>query len=85
MICVIGLFIIINIELKDSAIFYILRKMSTIIYFIHMWIWTIYYTIIYHKPTSGLGCFLATTVCSVLISYVYTIHKQRNKIEKVKR
>ena len=68
----IGLFeLTLNLKLKDNIIYPLLRKMSTVIYFIHMYIWTAYYMIIYHTKTYGIDSFLVTLMIALLISFVY--------------
>ncbi len=68
----IGLFeVILMLKLKDNSIYPLLRKMSTVVYFIHMYIWTAYYMIVYHTKTYGIDSFLVTMLIALLISFVY--------------
>lgn len=63
--------LILEMNLKDNKIFPLLRKMSTIIYLIHMYIWAIYYMVVYHTKTFGLDSFVFTTLISIFISFIY--------------
>ena len=81
----VGLFgTVANIELKDSIVYPVLRSMSTSIYFIHMYIWTIYYKIVYGKKTFGWDSFLVTSIIAVVSSYIYFVIS-KNQREKDKR
>ncbi|MBR4026765.1 MAG: acyltransferase family protein [Lachnospiraceae bacterium] len=74
----IGLFgIVESINLKDNALYPFLRNMSTIIYFIHMYVWSFYYKIIYRQKTYGINSFLITTIVSCIIACIYLIIKKR--------
>lgn len=70
----IGFFCVINsIVLPNSRIYLVVRKMSTVIYFIHMYIWSIYYTLIYGEKTYGMDCFVVTMVICLLVSAVTVV------------
>ncbi|MCH5279924.1 MAG: acyltransferase family protein [Lachnospiraceae bacterium] len=74
----IGLFgIIQNIKLKDSSIYPQLRSMSTIIYLIHMYIFTFYYIIVYKQKTYGPDSFIITSFIACLISVIYIQIRKR--------
>ncbi len=65
----IGFFIIVSqAHYKDSPVFYVFRKMSTVIYFNHMLVWSIFYTLVYGEKTYGMGCYLVTLLISCIIS-----------------
>lgn len=67
----IGLFCVINtIALPDSRVYPFVRKMSTIIYFLHMYVWSFYYALIYGEKTYGVDCFLVTIVICLAVSAV---------------
>lgn len=61
------------IKLENLSFYPILRKMSTIMYFIHMYIWTFYYSLIYGEKRYGADSFLVTATVSIMIScgYIY--------------
>lgn len=82
-VCIIGIFIILeNIKLPDSIYYLIMRKISMGIYFIHLYIWTIYYRIFYGKKTYGMDCFIVTLMASIVISsiYIYWSGKKKTNI-----
>ena len=67
----IGLFCVINsFALPNSRVYPFVRKMSTIIYFVHMYIWSFYYMLIYGEKTYGLDCFLITIIICLVVSAV---------------
>lgn len=68
----IGLFgIIEKIHLKDNKIYPILRRVSTVMYLIHMYIWSFYYFIVYGQKTLGVDSFIVTTILSCLVGFIY--------------
>lgn len=73
-ICSVGLFLLVlEINLRNSMCFLAFRKMSTCIYFIHLYVWTIMYTILYGEKKFGMKIFLITVVVSIAISLVYAL------------
>ena len=69
----IGLFGLIEcLSLKDNAIYAKLRTYSTIIYLIHMYIWTFYYMIVYGQKTYGADGFLVTSALALVIAILYS-------------
>ena len=80
--CAIGTFnFIADIQVQDRTIYCKLRNMSTTIYFTHLYIWTGYYSLIYHQKSYGLDCFLITTVASILLAW--GVEKYRNLVTGV--
>lgn len=76
-----GIFIIaLNIELKYSSVYGTLREMSSTIYFIHLWVWTIVYTVIYKEKTYGLLPFVITAGISCLVAYIFRRYKLFKKV-----
>lgn len=71
--------IILSIELKDSIVYPFLRKMSTVIYFIHLYVWTFYYTIFYGEKATGMICFIATSAISMLLAFIYVYYTNKYK------
>lgn len=68
----IGFFEIVKeINLPDSDIYQTVRKMSTVIYFIHMYVWSFYYKFVYGEKTYGLDSFAVTTCICVVIAFIY--------------
>ena len=75
----VGLFEVVRmLEWKDGQYYSIIRNMSTILYFIHMYVWTGYYMLVYKTQTYGWDSFLVTTGLSMLVAWMYLIIK-RNK------
>lgn len=54
-----------------------LRKMSTIIYLIHLYVWTCYYMILYGKKTYGIDHFIVVAIVSTLIALLGCHIKER--------
>lgn len=61
-----------SISIKETSIHIRIRAMSTIIYLIHMYVWTFYYLIRFHEKTFGMEPFLMTTVICIVSSYIIT-------------
>ena len=76
--------VVLNIKLKDKYIYINLRKMSTIIYFIHLYVWTGYYMIVYGEKRYGLDSFIVTICISTIISMAYLFFKNIIKIRNAK-
>ena len=60
-----------ELNLKKSIIYIYFRKMSSIIYYIHMYIFTIYSLIRYKKINFGFEMFLVTSILSFVFSIMY--------------
>lgn len=77
----------VNLSLKDSKIWSFFRKLSTNIYFVHMWIFTIVCQIIYGEMNFGMIPFVYTLPITVLISALmivvgdYIAKKKKRKSE----
>ena len=74
--------IILNIKLKDNKVYLILRKNSTIIYFIHMIICFIYTLIFREFPYYGLDQFIFVTVISLIIANIIILLDKEEKVFK---
>ena len=79
-----GLFgLIKNIRLKDRSCWLFMRKSSLLIYLLHMYIWTFYYTLVYGQKQYGVDSFLATGVLSFFTAglWIYfTSARSRSKL-----
>ncbi len=73
LICAVGFFaVILRINLKDAKIYYPLRKSSTVIYLIHMYVWSAVCLLIYHSNEKfGFVPFILTSFISIIISFIY--------------
>lgn len=85
MVCVSGLFCL-TVKWKggNTKVCSKLRTMSTVIYFVHMYIWTFYYTIVYNGKTRGFDSFVVTTIISILLGCIYLKLIQIKKDKKKK-
>ena len=64
-------------HLKDRPVYPVLRRMSMIMYLIHMYVWAAWYTLVWHKKTDGPVSFLVTAAVSCLIAYLWQKHLRR--------
>lgn len=84
-ICSLGIFgVALNLQLKSFKFTSVLRHMSTSMFLIHLWVWTIFSIRVYGKLTYGLTPFVATTFISILISGFYSIYKINRNRKRVK-
>lgn len=60
----------------------LLRQISSSVYFIHMYVWTIIYMVIYHKQTFGLAIFIKVSIVSLLVSYFWHIYQNKRLSKK---
>ena len=80
----IGLFgVVESFDLEDAPIYSFVRSMSTVIYFIHMYVWSVYYKIVYGEVTYGTDCFIVTTGICLAISVIYVSHNNKNGIDNI--
>lgn len=63
--------LILKVRFDHPKIALFLRRNSTVIYFIHLWVWSVYYYIVYGQKTYGFYCFLFTTLITLVISISY--------------
>lgn len=74
----IGIFaFVINVHLSYKKIYKYLRTSSMVIYFLHMWIWTLVYSVIYGKKVYGMDMFVLTLLFTLGMSLVYILYKKR--------
>lgn len=80
-ICSAGMFgIACDLRLEKLQYSCLLRYMSTAMYFLHLWIWTVFSMLVFKKITGGLLAFVGTTVITILFSIFYAKYKiYRNK------
>ena len=76
-----GLFgLVKDLSLKDRSVYKDLRYMSTVIYLIHMYVWSIYYKVVYGTKTFGPDSFAVTSVISLLIAAAVCLFRKRKII-----
>ena len=74
----IGIFaFVINVHLSYKKIYRYLRTSSMVIYFLHMWIWSLVYSVIYGKKVYGMDMFVLTLLFTLGMSLVYILYKKR--------
>lgn len=84
-ICSVGLFrMILSVRLSYRTTWIGLRKASTIIYLIHMYIWTFYYTVLYGEKTYGIDSFLFTSLISLLGATIFLFLRHSRIQEYIK-
>ena len=74
--------IIERIKLGNSAWYPVLRKMSTVMYFTHLYVWTFYYWIVYlqyGKKNYGADSFLVTTAICMAMACVYIYIRDKDR------
>lgn len=69
--------IIESVSVKNNPIYRILRQISTVTYLLHMYIWTIYYTIVYGEKTYGVDSFVVTVLIAILVAIGYIFIKEK--------
>lgn len=71
-VCGVALFgILLHINLKEHYIYIILRKLSTDIYLIHMYIFSFYCSLIHKEVHFGLDSFLVTAILSLALGLLH--------------
>lgn len=75
---------VISINLEDRKIYYYFRKMSTILYFIHMWIFFIYSIVVGMENCYGANAFFVTIVVSLFFSIIIMGIQERRKSKLIK-
>lgn len=58
---------------KEISLCLYLRKISVSTYFIHLWVWTMFYLVVYGEKTFGVIPFLATISITILLSVLYLL------------
>lgn len=61
-----------NASLENKPVYGLLRKLSVVLYFLHMYVWTFYYTAVYREKTFSLDSFLATTLICIVLGLIYS-------------
>ncbi len=47
-----------------------LRHISSTVYFVHLYVWTGYYSVVYGEKTFGIDCFAAVSILSILCGLI---------------
>lgn len=79
----IGIFgIVSGAKLKDNCLYLFMRNISTITYFMHLWILSLTCAIVYKKATKGIYVFLIVLAICIFISIIYESYKSNVKNKK---
>ena len=68
--------------LRDSRLYPIARHMSAAIYYIHMYVWTILYWILYREKAFGLRMFVYTAAVSTVAALAYALLREKLRFRK---
>ncbi len=80
----VGLFeLILRLNLSNKVLYSVMRKMSTTVFLIHLYIWTAYYMVVYGTKTYGADSFIVVSMVSALISIFVWIVYNKNKKENI--
>ena len=64
---------------SDSKIFLSFRRISIGVYFVHLFVWTIFYKLLYGEKTYGLLSFIFTLIISIVLVVLYGLIFRRKK------
>ncbi|MDU5208180.1 MAG: acyltransferase family protein [Clostridium sp.] len=85
LVAVIGLFLlVISTSLKDSNIFYNLRKTSTVMYFTHMIFFFVYSYLLRNVGYYGVDAFIITVVSSLIFAKIVIILEKKDNMKWLK-
>ena len=71
-----------SIKIQSSKVYPMLRRLSTYIYLVHMYMWTGFYVVFCGGESYGLIPFVATSVLSLAVAYVIVKIKYRKSNKK---
>lgn len=81
----IGVFgLALRIKLNDNKSYKILRTSSTAIYFIHMYIYSAFCFVVYHRINQSMLSFVCTFVTVIVGSIAYAVIKERKALHRSK-
>lgn len=63
----------------SSAKYKRMRKISKLVFLIHMFVYTVYYLLHYGQMAYGIDCFIMTTAISMILAFVYTRKLRRSE------
>lgn len=72
-----------NATLESKPIYPLLRKLSVVLYFLHMYVWTFYYIAVYGQKTYGLDSFLVTTLICIVLGLIYSLREQKHRKHQI--
>lgn len=84
LLCAIGFFgMILNVELKNHYVYSVLRSLSIDMYLIHMYVWSIYYSLVYKVRMLGWDSFIVTTLISIIYGLIH-FYLRKYRVEHLK-
>lgn len=84
-VCVIGLFCLAqSLSLHDRRIYPFARQMSTVIYFIHMYVWTFLYWALFRTKTYSTPMFFLTSAVTAALAVLYVWLRGRVRTKRQK-
>ena len=66
-----------NMNFGHNKLSLICRRCSTVMYFLHLWVWTLYYICVYGEKKYGLGSFIVTTCMSFILGVLFSAYKDK--------
>lgn len=74
----VGIFaFVINVHFTYRNLYRYMRTSSTVLYFLHLWIWTLVYGAFYGEKTYGMDMFVLTLLLTLGISLIYILYKNK--------
>ena len=64
-----------DLKFRRDKVALICRRCSTVMYFSHLWIWTLYYTCAYGEKSYGLNCFIVTPCISFILGVLFSAYR----------
>ena len=66
-----------NMNFGHNKLSLICRRCSTVMYFLHLWVWTLYYICVYGEKKYGLDSFIVTTCMSFILGVLFSAYKDK--------
>ena len=66
-----------NMNFRHNKLSMICRRCSTVMYFLHLWVWTLYYICVYGEKKYGLDSFIVTTCISFILGVLFSGYKDK--------
>ncbi|MBP3624064.1 MAG: hypothetical protein J6J19_08360 [Oscillospiraceae bacterium] len=71
--------VLLSVRLNSSCVYPFLRKMSKIIYFLHMYVLILLRALGWIEKGAGVKCFVATAFITIVISFIFSIIDSKKK------
>ena len=66
-----------NMSFGHNILSMICRRCSTVMYFLHLWVWTLYYICVYGEKKYGLDSFIVKTCISFILGVLFSAYKDK--------